>query len=134
MSMICEIVSINCFSGKYIKSKELNSEHDKREFSIDQSLDPSLVTFVQRFLPLLVNYSTIVRFIEEKSAFEFGQVNHALCAAVRSLMKEYLILVAQVERQKNLGSLQLQRLWHLVQPTMQTIQIIANIVADINKG
>ena len=49
-------------------------------------------------------------------------------------MKEYLILIAQVERQKNQGQLQLQRLWHLVQPTMQTIQIIASIVSDINKS
>ena len=71
------------FSGKYIKSKELASELDKREFIIDNSLDPSLVTFVQRFLPIFVNYSTIMRFMEEKSAFEFGQVNHALCAAIR---------------------------------------------------
>ena len=71
------------FSGKYIKSKELASELDKREFIIDNSLDPSLVTFVQRFLPIFVNYSTIMRFTEEKSAFEFGQVNHALCAAIR---------------------------------------------------
>lgn len=31
------------------------------------------------------------RFVEEKSSFEYGQVNHALAAAMRTLVKEYLI-------------------------------------------
>ena len=38
------------------------------------------------------------RFIEEKSSFEYGQVNHALAAAMRTLVKEYLILVTQLEQ------------------------------------
>ena len=122
------------FSGRYIKSKELESDNEKREFSVDSCLDPSLVTFIQRFLPMLVDYSTITRFMEEKTAFEFGQVNHALCAAMRTLVKEYLIFVAQVERQKNLGKVQLQRLWYLVQPTKHTLHILASIVSDITRG
>ena len=39
-----------------------------------------------------------LRFIEEKSSFEYGQVNHALAAAMRTLLKEYLILVTQLEQ------------------------------------
>lgn len=50
-------------------------------------LDPSLHELVRRILPLCSNYSTVVRFIEEKSAFEYGLVNHALSAAMRSLIK-----------------------------------------------
>ena len=84
------------FSGRYVRAKDVSSEIDKREFVIDASMDTSLVTFVNRFLPMFANYSLIMRFIDEKSAFEFGQVNHALCGAIRSLMKEYLIFVAQV--------------------------------------
>ena len=35
----------------------------------------------------------------EKSAFEYGLVNHALSAAMRTLMKDYLVMVAQLEQQ-----------------------------------
>jgi len=38
-------------------------------------------------------------FIEVQSRDEFGAVNHALCAAIRKLLKNYLILIAQLEHQ-----------------------------------
>ena len=44
------------------------------------------------------NTSSPPRFIEEKSSFEYGQVNQALAAAMRTLVKEHLILVSQLEQ------------------------------------
>lgn len=66
-------------------------------------------------------------FIEEKSSFEYGQVNHALTAAMRTLMKEYLILVTQLEHLQRQGLLSLQKLWFYIQPTMRTMEILASI-------
>lgn len=66
-------------------------------------------------------------FIEEKSSFEYGQVNHALTAAMRTLMKEYLILVTQLEHLQRQGLLTLQKLWFYIQPTMRTMEILASI-------
>lgn len=66
-------------------------------------------------------------FIEEKSSFEYGQVNHALTAAMRTLMKEYLILVSQLEHLQRQGLLTLQKLWFYIQPTMRTMEILASI-------
>lgn len=71
-------------------------------------------------------------FIEEKSSFEYGQVNHALTAAMRTLMKEYLILVTQLEHLQRQGLLSLQKLWFYIQPTMRTMEILASIGKNLN--
>jgi len=67
------------------------------------------------------------RFVEEKSSFEYGQVNQALTAAMRTLMKEYMILVTQLEHLHRQGLLSLQKLWFYIQPTMRTMEILASI-------
>lgn len=68
-----------------------------------------------------------LRFIEEKSSFEYGQVNHALVAAMRTLVKEHLILVTQLEQLQRQGLLSLQKLWFYVQPAMRTMDILASL-------
>ncbi|CAG2247110.1 GCP2 [Mytilus edulis] len=95
--------------GKYILARALTERYAPKEFMIDESLDPSVQELVRRFLPLCSNYSTVVRFIEEKSAFEYGLVNHALSASMRTLIKDYMVLVAQLEQQYRNGNLTLQK-------------------------
>ncbi|KAM4715310.1 gamma-tubulin complex component 2 [Anableps anableps] len=105
-----------------------------RSFIVDATLDMSIKELVNRILPVPSYYSTITRFIEEKSSFEYGQVNHALTAAMRTLMKEYLILVTQLEHLQRQGLLSLQKLWFYIQPTMRTMEILASIASSLDKG
>uniref|UniRef100_A0A665VRI8 Gamma-tubulin complex component n=1 Tax=Echeneis naucrates TaxID=173247 RepID=A0A665VRI8_ECHNA len=105
-----------------------------RSFIVDATLDMSIKELVNRILPVASYYSTITRFIEEKSSFEYGQVNHALTAAMRTLMKEYLILVTQLEHLQRQGLLSLQKLWFYIQPTMRTMEILASIASSVDKG
>lgn len=42
-------------------------------------------------------------------------------------MKEYLILVTQLEHLQLQGLLSLQKLWFYIQPTMRTMEILASI-------
>ncbi|XP_047466097.1 gamma-tubulin complex component 2 [Mugil cephalus] len=105
-----------------------------RSFIVDSTLDMSIKELVNRILPVASYYSTITRFIEEKSSFEYGQVNHALTAAMRTLMKEYLILVTQLEHLQRQGLLSLQKLWFYIQPTMRTMEILATIASSVDKG
>lgn len=65
--------------------------------------------------------------MEEKSSFEYGQVNHALAAAMRTLIKEYMILITQLEHLQRQGLLSLQKLWFYIQPTMRTMEILASL-------
>uniref|UniRef100_A0A3Q2C9X7 Gamma-tubulin complex component n=1 Tax=Cyprinodon variegatus TaxID=28743 RepID=A0A3Q2C9X7_CYPVA len=105
-----------------------------RSFIVDATLDMSIKELVNRILPVASYYSTVTRFIEEKSSFEYGQVNHALTAAMRTLMKEYLILITQLEHLQRQGLLSLQKLWFYIQPTMRTMEILASIASSLDKG
>ncbi|PFX19929.1 Gamma-tubulin complex component 2 [Stylophora pistillata] len=120
--------------GKYLLVKPLKDKYSARSFTIDKTLEITLLELVQRILPVCSHYSTICRFMEAKSSFEHGLVNHALCAAMRTLLKEYLILVAQLEHQFRLGQLSLQKLWFYIQPCMRTMEILSSIAVAIDKG
>ena len=57
--------------------------------------DASLRDLVERILPLATYYTAITSFIEIRSHLDFGLVNHALCAAIRDMLKvrSYLLLL-----------------------------------------
>ncbi|CAH1251170.1 TUBGCP2 [Branchiostoma lanceolatum] len=120
--------------GKYIQARAVNDKHGHRSFNVDPSLDVSMKELVNRVLPVCSHYSAVCRFMEEKSMPDYGQVNHALCAAMRNLAKEYLILVAQLEHQSRQGQLSLQKFWFYVQPCKRTLEILAAIAETVNKG
>lgn len=128
------LVLMRGIEGKYIRPLPLSERYATREFLIDQSLDVSTWTLVQRILPLCANYSTVVRFIEEKSLFEYGLVNHALSAAMQTLIKDYMVLVVQLEQQFKLGQLTLQKMWFYLQSTMKLLDILASVANSINRG
>ncbi|EKG11177.1 Spc97/Spc98 [Macrophomina phaseolina MS6] len=62
-------------------------------------LDPSLRDLTTSMLKMATHYSALEAFIEVQSRDEYGAVNHALCAVVRKLLKDYLVLMAQLEHQ-----------------------------------
>ncbi|ERE77992.1 gamma-tubulin complex component 2 isoform X2 [Cricetulus griseus] len=119
--------------GRYITAQPLAGRQN-RTFLVDPNLDLSIRELVNRILPVAASYSTVTRFIEEKSSFEYGQVNHALAAAMKTLVKEYLILVTQLEQLHRQGLLSLQKLWFYIQPAMRTIDILASLATSVDKG
>uniref|UniRef100_A0A8C5UXL7 Gamma-tubulin complex component n=1 Tax=Microcebus murinus TaxID=30608 RepID=A0A8C5UXL7_MICMU len=119
--------------GRYITAQPL-AGRQSRTFLVDPNLDLSIRELVSRILPVAASYSTVTRFIEEKSSFEYGQVNHALAAAMRTLVKEYLILVTQLEQLHRQGLLSLQKLWFYIQPAMRTVDILASLAAAVDKS
>lgn len=46
---------------------------------------------------------------------------------MRTLVKEYLILVTQLEQLQRQGLLSLQKLWFYIQPAMRTVDILASL-------
>lgn len=50
-------------------------------------IEPSLRDLVSRILPLASIYLSLEAFVELHSRFEYGFVSHALCAAIRTLLK-----------------------------------------------
>ncbi|KAL8709328.1 MAG: hypothetical protein Q9220_005921 [cf. Caloplaca sp. 1 TL-2023] len=93
------------FEGQYIRYADpYNSSVEKDRlagptFQILPGLDPSLRDLTNSVLKMATYYSAMEAFVEVQSREEFGSINHALCASIRKLLKDYLILVAQLENQ-----------------------------------
>jgi gamma-tubulin complex component 2 len=62
----------------------------------------------QRILAVCADFIEISKFIDARMQFEYGLVNHALCDGLNSLLKDYLVLAAQLETLHNQGKLTLQ--------------------------
>ena len=93
------------FEGQYIRYTDSYQPRDEKsrlsgpQFRIEYGLDPSLRDLANSMLKTATHYCAIEAFVEVQSREDFGTVNHALCAAMRKLLKDYLILVAQLEHQ-----------------------------------
>ncbi|CZR62475.1 probable spindle pole body component 97 [Phialocephala subalpina] len=93
------------YEGQYVRfTKGYNPsvEKDRLEgpgFKILPGLDPSLQDLTTTMLKMATHYGAVEAFVEVQSREEFGAVNHALCAAIRKLLQDYLILIAQLETQ-----------------------------------
>lgn len=135
-SAIIEDILFSCegLSGKYIVPLVMENDISKREFKIDPSLDPSLKELTLRILPICSAYSTIIRFVESRSMYHYGMVNHALAAAIKSLMENYFILIAQLEHQNKTNHLSLQKLWYYLQPSMKTLNILVVLINRLNQS
>ncbi|KAG0649253.1 Spindle pole body component alp4 [Hyphodiscus hymeniophilus] len=93
------------YEGQYIRfRREYNPTIEKDRlagpgFKILPGLDPSLQDLTTTMLKMATHYGAVEAFVEVQSREEFGAVNHALCAAIRKLLHDYLILIAQLETQ-----------------------------------
>ncbi|KAJ4369645.1 gamma tubulin complex Spc97/GCP2 subunit Alp4 [Neocucurbitaria cava] len=93
------------FEGQYIRFSDTYNPHEEKErlvgpqFRILPGLDPSLRDLTKSMLKMATHYIAVDSCVEVLSKQEYGSVNHALCAAVRRLLKDYLTLVAQLEHQ-----------------------------------
>ncbi|KAI9279674.1 gamma-tubulin complex component protein [Umbelopsis sp. AD052] len=111
---------------------ETDISWDDVAYSLDETLDPSIRQLVEKLLPIATYYMSVDAFVELHSRFEFGTVSHALCSAIRSLLKEYLILIAQLEHQfRSAPTFTLQKLWFYVQPTLQTMHTLHTLANGI---
>ncbi|CAG8607330.1 hypothetical protein RhiirA1_489830 [Rhizophagus irregularis] len=118
--------------GKCILMGKSEEQTERFNYYVDESLDPSFKDLTERILPLATYFTSIDAFIEKHSKFEYGFVSHALCAAMRGLLKEYLILITQLEHQfRTSPSFTLQKFWFYVHPTLHTMSNLHSLVMDI---
>ncbi|SPO05937.1 related to gamma-tubulin complex component [Cephalotrichum gorgonifer] len=93
------------YEGQYIRFAKTYNPHEERDrltgpsFRILPGLDPSLQDITNSMIRLATYYSALETFVDVQSREEFGAVNHALCAAIRKHLQDYLVLVAQLETQ-----------------------------------
>ncbi|KAI0387582.1 Spc98 family-domain-containing protein [Hypomontagnella monticulosa] len=93
------------YEGQYIRfafSYDPDEERERLtgpEFRILPGLDPSLQDLTVSILRMATHFSALETFVDVQSREEFGAVNHALCAAIRKLLHDYLVMIAQLETQ-----------------------------------
>lgn len=93
------------FEGQYIRFAKGYNPYEERErlsgpsWRILGGLDPSLQDLTQSMLRMATHYSALETFVDVQSRQEFGSVNHALCASIRKLLQDYLVMIAQLETQ-----------------------------------
>ncbi|KAJ7581207.1 gamma-tubulin complex, DGRIP84/SPC97 component [Mycena floridula] len=104
-------------------------------FMVAPSLDSSLRDLVERILPLGTYYTAISAFVEHQSHLDCGLVNHALCASLRNMLKDYQILLSQLEHAfTSSPQFSLQKLWFYVHPTVHTLSLLYHIVLELGSA
>ncbi|XP_059482837.1 gamma-tubulin complex component 2-like isoform X1 [Neocloeon triangulifer] len=128
---------INCLSGidgQHIVAMPLENLYAKREFRFAVGMDKSLKELALKVLELASLYSSVVRFIEQKTEFRFGRVNNALAAAMDEHIIEYLGFVAQNENQRRSGNLGLQKLVFNSESMSQLFRVLAHTAQTVNNN
>lgn len=93
------------YEGQYIRFSDAYNPHEEKErllgpqFRILHGVDQSLRDLTKSMLKMATHYIAVDACVEVLSREEYGAVNHALCAAIRRLLKDYLTLIAQLEHQ-----------------------------------
>jgi gamma-tubulin complex component 2 len=128
------------YEGQYIRfGDQYNPLEEKSrlagpDFRISAGLDPSLRDLSSSMLKMATHYSAIDAFVEVQSKEDYGSVNHALCAAIRTLLKHYLILIAQLEMKViNDTSFTLHQMHISVMPTAQSLAQLYALAQELLK-
>lgn len=107
---------------------------DLLRFTVDSTLDPSLRHMVEKLLPLATYYMSVDSFVEQYSRYEYGSINHALSAAISTILKEYETFIAQLEHQfRSSVGFTLQQFWFYAQDTMQQMRILHDLASTIRQ-
>eukprot|EP01119_Soliformovum_irregulare_P025485 TRINITY_DN9459_c0_g1_i1.p1 TRINITY_DN9459_c0_g1~~TRINITY_DN9459_c0_g1_i1.p1 ORF type:complete len:506 (+),score=121.48 TRINITY_DN9459_c0_g1_i1:102-1619(+) len=116
--------------GQYVRMFGSRDEKDV-SFELDPSIDSSTREIIERITKISGHYIQLERFVVLRSRYEHGRVTHAFSAAISSYLKEYLVLIAQLEHQLREGQLSLQKMWFYIQPMMQTIDTLHDITKEV---
>jgi len=125
------------FEGQYIRFKDdynPANETDRLlgpQYKLAPGLDPSLRDLTTTMLKMATFYGAVDAFVEVQSREEFGVVNHALSAAIRKLLNEYLVLIGQFEHQFLTNPSFTLHMLHL--HTMPTSHMLAQLYSLANE-
>ncbi|PSC76155.1 Gamma-tubulin complex component 2 [Micractinium conductrix] len=121
-------------SGTYVRAKQLEAPGGARlgyeVVAARGSLEPALQEMATRMLPICEYVAVIQRFVETRRAYAWGLVCQALAGAMRHVLQDWELMVAQLESQLRSGKLTLQALWYYVQPPLSALKLVASLAAD----
>ena len=117
-------------SGANSSSGLNNAGHLLRDINLvveADTADRSAASQVALLLPLCECAVQLREFVRVHSRCEYGLVSHSLAAAVKVLMREFDILVSQLEHLLNTNRLSLQKMMYLLQPAKGTLRMLERL-------
>ena len=113
--------------GIYIKRKIDPLDKNHYIYVIEQSVDNtncdnSLKQLVNKILPICNYHDRLEIYMNLHSQFDYGLVSQALCAALKNLIREYILLVNQLDNEMLKSELNLQKLWFYIQPSLHVME------------
>lgn len=120
-------------SGTWVRAKLVEGRGGPRlEYRIAArgQLEPALMEMASRMLPLCECVAVVQRYVETRRGYEWGLVCQALAGAMRQVVQDWQLMLAQLEHQLKAGKLTMQALWYYVQPPMAAMRLVATIAAD----
>lgn len=133
---------MSSIEGVYIKRKKKESEYNgqvRYVYEVEPYLESSTCDFsilylIGKILPMCNNHDKVVEFANIHSQFEYGRVSQALCGAINILLKEYLLLVTQLDTEFMKSQLTLQKIWAFIQPSMRIMENLYKLSTEcVNK-
>ena len=94
----------------------------------DIIINSTFIAQISKILPLCKQYSITQHFINIHSRYEYGMVSHALASAMRHLLKQFTMIITQLEQLCLQGNLTLLRLYFYLTSSiiiMQKLEIIS---------
>ena len=119
--------------GTWVRCQMVDGfEGRKLEYTIaaQGQLEPALLEIATRMLPLCEYVVVIQRYVETRRHYPWGLVCQALAGAMRGILQDWSLMLAQLEHQLRTGKLTLQALWYYVQPPMASLSLVASLVAE----
>ena len=87
----------------------------------------TLAEMARNILQAATHYVQISEYMSNHSQLNSGMVNTAFCAALRILLKDYQILIAQLELLATEQTLTLQQIWFYLQPSLAALSVMQNL-------
>ena len=90
--------------------------------------DRSAASQVALLLPICESAVQLREFVRVHGRYEFGLVSQALASSIKTMLREFDILVAQLEHLLSTNRLSLQKMVYLLQPTKITLRLLEKLV------
>jgi hypothetical protein len=96
--------------------------------------DRSTATKISQLLPVCECIIRIRAFLKQQSRYEYGLTSHALCTSVLEILKDFHILIAQLEYLLNTSRLTLQKLVYLLHPSAHLLSILDGLCSHVSES
>jgi len=80
--------------------------------------------------PICEFVSVVHRYVETRRVYAWGLVCQSLAGAMRQVLQDWELMLAQLEHQLRCGKLTMQSLWYYIQSPMAALRLVASIASD----